>query len=400
MSTIDYSKIMSKRVQGLKPSGIRRFFDIAAEMEGVISLGVGEPDFKTPWAVRAKAIETLEKGRTTYTANAGMQQLRDEISNYMERKYRVKYDSKSEVTVTVGGSEAIDMCIRTIISEGDEVIVVEPCFVAYAPIVELTGGIVVPVVTRVEDKFRLTAESLKEKITDRTKLIILPFPNNPTGAVMRREHLEEIAAILRGTDIIILSDEIYSELTYNGNHVSIAELDGMLERTIVVNGFSKSFSMTGWRLGYACGPAPIIAQMTKIHQYAIMCAPTTSQYAAVEALTCCEENIHGMVIEYNQRRRYIVDSFNKLGLRCFEPEGAFYIFPSIAKTGLTSDEFCEKLLYSKRVAVVPGTAFGACGEGFVRVSYSYSIKHINEAIKRIGEFLEELSLNDQVGENK
>lgn len=374
----------------IKPSGIRKFFDLANEMDDVISLGVGEPDFKTPWVVRAKAIETLEKGRTIYTSNSGLAQLREEICTYLDTKYNTKYDAKNEVVVTVGGSEAIDMCIRSIVNTGDEVLVVEPCFVAYAPIIELTGGVVVPIETKSEDNFRLTAQALKEKITGKTKLLVLPFPNNPTGGVMRREHLEEIAEILRGTDIMILSDEIYSELTYNGKHVSIAELDGMKERTIVVNGFSKSFSMTGWRLGYACGPEPIIKQMTKIHQFAIMCAPTTSQYAAIEALKRCDENIQSMVEEYNRRRRYIVDSFNKLGLKCFEPEGAFYIFPSITSTGLTSDEFCEKLLHSKRVAVVPGTAFGACGEGYVRVSYSYSIKHINEAVKRIGEFLQEL----------
>ncbi|MFZ2539927.1 MAG: aminotransferase class I/II-fold pyridoxal phosphate-dependent enzyme [Oscillospiraceae bacterium] len=387
---MDYNKILSKRVQMIKPSGIRKFFDLANEMDDVISLGVGEPDFKTPWVVRAKAIETLEKGRTIYTSNSGLAQLREEICTYLDTKYNTKYDAKNEVVVTVGGSEAIDMCIRSIVNTGDEVLVVEPCFVAYAPIIELTGGVVVPIETKSEDNFRLTAQALKEKITGKTKLLVLPFPNNPTGGVMRREHLEEIAEILRGTDIMILSDEIYSELTYNGKHVSIAELDGMKERTIVVNGFSKSFSMTGWRLGYACGPEPIIKQMTKIHQFAIMCAPTTSQYAAIEALKRCDENIQSMVEEYNRRRRYIVDSFNKLGLKCFEPEGAFYIFPSITSTGLTSDEFCEKLLHSKRVAVVPGTAFGACGEGYVRVSYSYSIKHINEAVKRIGEFLQEL----------
>lgn len=374
----------------IKPSGIRKFFDMANDMEGVISLGVGEPDFKTPWVVRAKAIETLEKGKTIYTSNSGLAQLREEICIYLDTKYNIQYDAQTDVIVTVGGSEAIDMCIRSIVNTGDEVLVVEPCFVAYAPIIELTGGVVVPIETKNEDNFRLTAKALKEKITDKTKLLVLPFPNNPTGGVMRREHLEEIAEVLRGTDIMILSDEIYSELTYNGKHVSIAELEGMKERTIVVNGFSKSFSMTGWRLGYACGPEPIIKQMTKIHQFAIMCAPTTSQYAAIEALKRCDENIQTMVEEYNRRRRYIVDSFNKLGLSCFEPEGAFYIFPSITSTGLTSDEFCEQLLHSKRVAVVPGTAFGACGEGYVRVSYSYSIKHINEAVKRIGEFLQEL----------
>ncbi len=387
---LDYEKLLSKRVQKIKPSGIRKFFDIANEMEDVISLGVGEPDFKTPWIVRSTAIETLEKGRTVYTANAGLAELRTEICNYMENKYHVKYNPAKETVVTVGGSEAIDLCIRALVEEDDEVLIVEPCFVAYAPIVELIGAKVISIETKAEDHFRLTAKALREKITDKTKLLVFPYPNNPTGAIMREEHLEEIAEVLRDTNIIVLSDEIYSELTYNGRHVSIASIDGMKERTIVVNGFSKSFSMTGWRLGYACGPAPIIKQMTKIHQFAIMCAPTTSQYAAIEALRRCEENIQSMVEEYDRRRRYIVDSFNKLGLTCFEPEGAFYIFPSIQSTGLTSDEFCEKLLYSKHVAVVPGTAFGDCGEGFIRISYSYSIRHITEAVRRISEFLEEL----------
>lgn len=387
---INYDEIMSKKAVSIKPSGIRRFFDIANEMDDVISLGVGEPDFKTPWAVRAKAIETLERGKTIYTANAGLQTLRDEISHYLFRKYNLKYSSKKEILVTVGGSEAIDICIRALIEEGDEVLVVEPCFVSYAPIVQLTGGVVVPIATHECDEFRLTPAALKAAITDKTKLLILPFPNNPTGAVMRREHLDEIAKVIADTNIIVLSDEIYSELTYNGTHVSIAEMDGMLERTVVINGFSKSFSMTGWRLGYAAGPAPIIEQMTKIHQFAIMCAPTTSQYAAIEALTRCEENISSMVEEYNRRRRYIVDCFNKLSLNCFEPQGAFYIFPCIKSTGLTSDEFCERLLFEKHVAVVPGTAFGASGEGYVRVSYSYAIKHINEAVRRIGEFLNEI----------
>lgn len=387
---IDYDKLLSNRVKEIKPSGIRKFFDLANEMDDVISLGVGEPDFKTPWVVREKAIETLEKGRTTYTSNAGLMPLRTAISGYMEQKYNVKYDPVKEIVVTVGGSEAIDLAIRSMICEGDEVLLVEPCFVAYAPIVELVGGKVIPIPTYAKDGFRLTPQALKERITDKTKLLVFPYPNNPTGAIMRREHLEEITEVLKDTNIMVLSDEIYSELTYNGRHVSIASLEGMQERTIVINGFSKSFSMTGWRLGYACGPAPILSQMNKIHQFAIMCAPTTSQYAAVEALSRCEENIRTMTEEYDRRRRYIVDSFNKLGLTCFEPEGAFYIFPSIESTGLTADEFCEKLLYSKKVAVVPGTAFGRSGEGHIRVSYSYSIKHINEAIRRIGEFLAEL----------
>lgn len=387
---INYEKLLSDCVRKIKPSGIRRFFDLANEMDGVISLGVGEPDFKTPWIIREKAIQTLEKGKTTYTSNAGLADLRSAISEYMESKNNIKYNPIEEVIVTVGGSEAIDMCIRSLVNNGDEVLVVEPCFVSYAPITELTGGIVVPIETKAENNFRLTAAELKEKITEKTKLLIFPFPNNPTGAVMRREHLEEIAEVLRGTDIMVLSDEIYAELTFNGSHTSIASIEGMKERTIVVNGFSKSFSMTGWRLGYACGPAPIIRQMTKIHQFAVMCAPTVSQYAAVEALRRCDENIKAMRDEYDRRRRYVVDRFNEIGLDCFEPEGAFYIFPSIKSTGMTSEEFCEKLLYSKKIAVVPGTAFGACGEGFIRVSYSYSIKHITTAIERIDEFLKEL----------
>lgn len=384
---MDYEKILSKRVQELKPSGIRKFFDIAANMKDVISLSIGEPDFKTPWAVRAAAIETLEKGRTTYTANSGLANLREEITRYMERKFGLSYYPEDETLVTVGGSEAIDLCIRAFIEPGDEVLVVEPCFVAYAPIIEMMHGVPVPVETVAEEGFRLTPARLREKITEKTKLLVLPYPNNPTGAVMRREHLEEIAEILRGTDIMVLSDEIYAEMTYTGRHVSIASLPGMRERTIVVNGFSKAFSMTGWRLGFACGPAPIMKQMIKIHQYAIMCAPTTSQYAAIEALRLCEENIQSMVEEYDMRRRFIVDAFNKLGLTCFEPEGAFYIFPCIRSTGLTSEEFCQQLLYAKHVAVVPGNAFGSCGEGYIRVSYAYSIKHITEAVKRIAAFL-------------
>ncbi len=390
MVLMDYSKILSDRVQEIKPSGIRKYFDIANSMEDVIALGVGEPDFKTPWIVRAAAIDTLEKGKTSYTSNSGLELLRQEIAHYLGSKFGAEYDPEKEVVVTVGGSEGIDICIRALLNPGDEVLVVEPCYVAYAPIIELTGGKAVPIPTKAENHFRLTPEELRAHITDKTKLLILPYPNNPTGGVMRREHLEAIAEVLRETDIMVLSDEIYAELTYNGRHVSFAAIPGMKERTILVNGFSKAFSMTGWRLGYACGPAPVIAQMTKIHQFAIMCAPTTSQHAAVEALRRCEENIQSMVQEYDRRRRYIVDGFNKLGLDCFEPEGAFYIFPSIQSTGMTSDEFCERLLYSKRVAVVPGTAFGASGEGFVRVSYSYSIKHIQEALRRIGEFLQEL----------
>jgi len=388
-SSLDYEKLLNDRVKRIKPSGIRRFFDLANEMEDVVALGVGEPDFKTPWVVRDTAIRTLERGQTRYSANAGMAQLREAICGYLT-KYSLAYDPKSEILVTVGGSEAIDLAIRALIGEGDEVLIVEPCFVSYAPIVEMVGGKAVPIPTGAKDCFRLTPQALREKITGKTKLLVFPYPNNPTGAVMRREHLEAIAGVLRETNILVLSDEIYSELTYGGEHVSIASLPGMQERTILINGFSKSFSMTGWRLGYACGPAPLIQQMTKIHQFAVMCAPTTSQYAAIEALKRCEENIRTMVEEYDRRRRFIVDGFNKLGLSCFEPEGAFYIFPSIQSTGLSSEEFCERLLYAKKVAIVPGTAFGSSGEGFIRVSYSYSVQHITEALRRIGEFLREL----------
>ncbi|MEG1996519.1 MAG: aminotransferase class I/II-fold pyridoxal phosphate-dependent enzyme [Oscillospiraceae bacterium] len=387
---MEYQKLLSKKAAELKPSGIRKFFDIASQIDGIISLGVGEPDFKTPWNIRSKAIKTLERGKTVYTANGGLIELRREISSYLQRRFNVNYHPEDEIVVTVGGSEAIDMCIRSLVNAGDEVIIPEPCFVAYSPIVHLTGGVAVPVTTKASDNFKLTADALKEKITEKTKLLIFPFPNNPTGAVMRRENLEEIAEVLRDTNILVLSDEIYAELTYNKNHVSIAEIDGMKERTILVNGFSKAYSMTGWRLGYACGPSEIISLMTKVHQFAIMCAPTTSQYAAIEALQNCDDDIQDMKDEYNTRRRFIVDSFNKLGLTCFEPEGAFYIFPSIKSTGLSSDSFCEKLLFSKKVAVVPGTAFGDSGEGYIRVSYSYSVKHITQAINRIAEFLIEL----------
>ena len=387
---MNIENLISSRTASLKPSGIRRFFDIANEMEGVISLGVGEPDFKTPYSVRRAGIENLQMGKTAYTANAGLAELRNAISRYLERKFNLSYNPKTEVLVTVGGSEAIDLCIRAFVNPGEEVLIPEPCFVAYAPIVTMTCGVPVPIKTVAEDEFRLTAKQLEAAITDKTKVLVLPFPNNPTGAFMRREHLEEIAEVLRKHDIIVLSDEIYAELTYNGRHVSIAEIDGMKERTIIVNGFSKTFAMTGWRLGFATGPASAIKQMTKLHQYAIMCAPTTAQYAAIEALDHCEENICQMREEYNMRRRFIVDAFNKIGLHTFEPQGAFYVFPCIQSTGMTSDEFCEKLLYSKKVAVVPGTAFGDSGEGFVRVSYSYSVNHLNEAVKRIGEFVEEV----------
>lgn len=387
---IDYDKVLSKTAVEMKPSGIRKFFDIAQNIEGVISLGVGEPDFKTPWKIRQAAIDSLEKGRTVYTANAGLIELRKEISKYFERTINIKYDPEDEIVVTVGGSEAIDISIRTIVEPGDEVLIVEPCFVCYSPIVSLSGGVPVVIETKAENEFRLMAEELKAKITDKTKLLILPYPNNPTGAIMERKDLEAIAEVLRDTDIMVISDEIYSELTYSGKHCSIAEIDGMKERTIVINGFSKSFAMTGWRLGFMAGPKDVIKHCLKLHQYAIMSSPTTSQYAAVVALRSCEKDIEKMRNEYNMRRRYIVDAFNKLGLDCFAPQGAFYVFPCIKSTGMTSDDFCEKLVYLKKVAVVPGTAFGKSGEGFVRVSYAYSINHLKEAIKRIGEFLEEI----------
>lgn len=387
---MDYEKLLSKEVQSLKPSGIRRFFDIAAEMDDVISLGVGEPDFKTPWVIRKKAIDILEKGRTNYTANAGLAELRSNIADYLERTIHTKYDPKNEVVVTVGGSEAIDLVIRALVDPGDEVLVVEPAFVCYEPLVRIAGGKPVIIETKAEDEFRLTADELRAKITDKTKLLFLPFPNNPTGAIMRREDLEAIAEVLRGTDVIVASDEIYSELTYSGRHVSIAEIDGMRERTVVINGFSKSYAMTGWRLGFAAGPEPIIKQMLKLHQYQIMCAPSVSQFAAIDALKFCDDDVAAMRDEYNMRRRLVVDGFNKLGLDCFTPQGAFYVFPCIRSTGMTSEEFCEKLVYTKKVAVVPGNAFGECGEGFVRVSYAYSIAHLKEALIRIGEFLEEL----------
>lgn len=387
---MDYDKLLSREVVSLKPSGIRRFFDIAAEMDDVISLGVGEPDFKTPWVVRKKAIDILEKGRTNYTANAGLVELRKAICDYLDKSIHTRYDPKKEVVVTVGGSEAIDLVIRALVNPGDEVLVVEPAFVCYEPLVRVAGGVPVIIETKEEDEFRLTAEELRAKITDKTKLLFLPFPNNPTGAIMRREDLEAIAEVLRGTDIIVASDEIYSELTYSGKHVSIAEIDGMRERTVVINGFSKSYAMTGWRLGFAAGPEPVIKQMLKLHQYQIMCAPSVSQFAAVDALRYCDDDVAAMRDEYNMRRRLVVDGFNKLGLDCFTPQGAFYVFPCIRSTGMTSEEFCEKLVYSKKVAVVPGNAFGECGEGFVRVSYAYSIAHLKEALLRIGEFLEEL----------
>lgn len=388
---MDYDKLISKRCAPIKPSGIRKFFDIAGQIEDVISLGVGEPDFQTPWSVRKTAITALEKGKTIYTANSGLIELRKEISKYLEKTQRVKYDPTHEIIVTVGGSEAIDLGIRAMVDPGDEVLVVEPSFVCYAPIVELTGGIAVPIETKAEDNFKLTADALKAKITDKTKLLILPFPNNPTGAVMTRSDLEKIAEVLRDTNIVVLSDEIYSELTYTGEpHCSIVSFEGMQERTLLVNGFSKAYAMTGWRMGYVAGPEPLITQMLKIHQYAIMCSPTVSQYAAIEALQSCDNEVKKMVSEYNIRRRWLVNALNEIGLECFEPEGAFYVFPSIKSTGLSSEEFCERLLYEHKVAVVPGNAFGDCGEGYIRISYAYSLKHLMEAVSRIKEFLDDL----------
>ena len=388
---IDYDKLIAREAAAIKPSGIRRFFDLAAEMDDVISLGVGEPDFKTPWRIRHTAIDILEQGRTSYTANAGLAELREQISKYLNRTIHTQYAPADEIVVTVGGSEAIDLMIRAVVDPGHEVLVVEPAFVCYAPLVRLAGGVPVIIETKAEDEFRLTAKALKEKITEKTKLLFLPFPNNPTGAVMRREDLEAIAEVLRDTDVFICSDEIYSELTYSGRHVSIAEIDGMRERTVVINGFSKSFAMTGWRLGFAAGPAPVIRQMLKLHQYQIMCAPSVSQFAAITALKHCADDVASMREEYDMRRRFVVDGFNKLGLDCFTPQGAFYVFPCIRSTGLSSEDFCEKLLYSKKVAVVPGTAFGDCGEGFVRVSYAYSIAHLKEALIRIGQFVKEIN---------
>lgn len=388
---IDYSKVLNPTVASMKPSGIRRFFDIANTMEGVISLGVGEPDFQTPWQIRKAGIDSLERGKTKYTSNTGLAQLLEEISNYMERKFSVKYSPKNEIMVSVGGSEAIDACIRAIVSSGDEVIIPQPSYVCYEPITQLAGGVPVIINTKAENDFKVTPEELRAAITDKTKILILPYPCNPTGAIMEREDIEALAEVLKDTNIIVLSDEIYSELTFNGKpHAAVASVDGMRERTVTVNGFSKAFSMTGWRLGFACAPKEILQQILKIHQYAIMCAPTTSQHAAIEALKNCDDDVKVMLKEYNMRRRLMVAGFNKIGLNCREPKGAFYAFPSIKSTGMTSEEFCEKLLYSKKVAVVPGTAFGDSGEGFIRVSYCYSTEHIKEALKRIEEFLNEL----------
>ncbi len=381
--------LLNPTVRDIPPSGIRKFFDIAAEMEDAISLGVGEPDFVTPWHIRDEGIYSLEKGHTHYTSNAGLKELRFEIANYLKRRFGLEYDSSSQVVVTVGGSEAIDLFLRSVIEPGDEVLIPEPCFVCYKPITELAGGVAVPLTTKAEHSFKLTPEELEAAITPRTKALVLPYPNNPTGAIMTKDELEAIAEVIRKTNIMVLSDEIYAELTYGRRHVSIASIDGMYERTVIVSGFSKAYAMTGWRLGYACGHPDIIAAMIKVHQYAIMSAPTTAQYAAIEALKNGDNDIDAMCNEYNQRRAIMLNGFRHMGLECFEPEGAFYVFPSIQSTGLSSADFCEQLLYSKRVAVIPGTAFGSCGEGFVRCSYAYSLDNINEALNRIESFIKE-----------
>lgn len=384
---MNIEEMISPHITNMPPSGIRKFFDIVSEMKDAISLGVGEPDFVTPWVIREAGIYALEKGHTHYTSNAGLAELRQEICRYYKRHYGLEY-SPSDTLITVGGSEAIDLCVRAVIGRGDEVLVPEPSFVCYKPCVTMAGGTAIPIVTKEEDEFRLTPEALREKITDRTKMLILPFPNNPTGAIMEREHLEAIADVIRDKNIIVLSDEIYGALTYKGEHIPFACIDGMKERTVTINGFSKAFAMTGWRLGYAMGPAPLMAAMLKIHQYAIMCAPTTSQFAAVEALRSCDDDVEAMREEYNHRRRVMVKGFRDMGLSCFEPMGAFYVFPNISSTGMTSEEFAMKLLEEEKVAVVPGTAFGECGQGFIRCSYAYSIKNIEIALKRIGDFVE------------
>lgn len=383
---INYDNILNETVKQVPPSGIRKFFDLAASMDDVISLGVGEPDFATPWAIREAGIYSLERGRTFYTANAGLQELREEICRWTNRKYSVKY-TPDEVLVTVGGSEAIDLMIRSVVNPGDEVIVPEPSFVCYKPIAKLAGGVPVVIETLEKDNFRLMPEQLKAAITPKTKLLILPFPNNPTGGVMSKSDLEAIAEVLKGTDILVLSDEIYSELRYDDeSHTTFSAIKDMKERTVVVNGFSKAFAMTGWRLGYAMGPEPIISMMKKVHQYGIMSSPTTSQFAAIEAMKSCDNDVEMMRREYNYRRRYIVDGFRNMGFSCFEPYGAFYIFPCIKKTGMTSEEFCERLLEEEKVACVPGNAFGQSGEGYIRVSYAYSIDNIEKALERIGRF--------------
>ena len=391
MSNFSADKVLSKKATGIKPSGIRKFFDILEEMKDVISLTVGQPDFITPWHIRAAGIESLEQGKTYYTSNSGTLELRREISRYLSRRFNLEYAPQNEILVTVGGSEAIDVCMRALLNPGDEVIIPEPCFVCYEPLTSLAGGIPVSIATREEDDFKLTPDALRAAITEKTKLLILPFPNNPTGAVMTRKDLEAIAEVLRDTNVCVLSDEIYAELTYGEErHVSIAELPDMRERTIIASGFSKAYAMTGWRLGYIAAPAEFMATMLKIHQFAIMCAPTTSQLAAIEAMANGDPDVAAMCAEYDRRRKYVLHRLRKMGLPCFEPHGAFYIYPRISDTGYTSEEFCEKLLYDYGVAVVPGSAFGASGEGFVRISYAYSVAHIEKAMDRMESMLADL----------
>ena len=389
---MNYEKLLNKTLTALKPSGIRRFFDMANELDDVIMLTIGEPDFSTPWHIREQGIRSLERGKTWYSPNAGLMALRESIARHVEKKKKLRYDPKTEVLVTVGGSEAIDLAIRAVVEPGDEVLIPTPSFVCYEPLTRMAGGVPVIIETKPENGFRLTAEEVRRAITPRTKLLLLPFPNNPTGAVMHREHLEAIANVIRGTDILVMTDEIYGALTYAGEHVSFASLPDMQERTVVVDGFSKAYAMTGWRMGYALAPAPIMKQMVKLHQFAIMCAPTTAQHAAIEALERGDDDVVQMREEYDARRRLIVDELNRMGLTCFDPEGAFYVFPSIGISGMDAETFCEQLLHRKKVAVVPGTAFGAAGEGCVRISYCYSLQHITEAMRRIREFLEELGV--------
>ena len=381
---------LSDTIVTIKPSGIRKFFDIVSEMEDAISLGVGEPDFDTPWHIRDEGIYSLEKGRTFYTSNAGLKQLREEIAHYLRRRYQVSYDPLHEIMITVGGSEAIDIALRAMVNPGDEVLIPQPSYVSYEPCAVLAGAKPVIIPLKAENEFRLTAQELLDAITEKTKILILPYPNNPTGAIMEREDLEAIAKIVEEKDLFVISDEIYSELTYKGNPVSITQIPGMRERTVLINGFSKAYAMTGWRLGYACGPEVILKQMLKIHQFAIMCAPTTSQYAAVEALRNGDEDVAMMREEYNGRRRYVLERFKEMGLSCFEPFGAFYVFPSIKKFGLSSEEFANRLLREQKLAVVPGTAFGDCGEGFLRISYAYSIDNLKLGLERIERFISTL----------
>ena len=390
MSSIDYERILPRSVVEMPSSGIRKFFDLLDNMRDVIALTVGQPDFVTPWHIREAGIESLEKGKTYYTSNSGTLELRQEICNYLDRRFDLKYDPAHETIVTVGGTEAIDVAMRAVIEPGDEVIIPTPCFVCYEPLARMAGGVPVIIETKNEDKFKLTPKDLEAAMTPKTKMLVLPYPNNPTGAIMTAEELEEIAKILRDKNIVVLSDEIYAELTYGRKHTSIASIPGMRERTVLVSGFSKAYAMTGWRLGYICAPEPLAAQMLKIHQYAIMCAPTTSQLAAVEALKNGDQDVRMMADEYNRRRRFIHKGLADIGISAFEPEGAFYIYPEIGKFGLGTEEFCERLLYEHKCAIVPGTAFGASGEGFARISYAYSIKHITQALERIEAFVKTL----------